>query len=412
VVSAVEFGVPAIPPLRHPGSGHVERCAAGSFFERPALAVRVREHPSVDGDEGVLDRSLGLLLGLLGGLGDQAPYLGVQQRGRLPGERADGGEAGGEVRLPAGEVGSVERGGSPGQLRVGRRGGGEPGGLRGHRRTEQVEPFGGGLGQHPLQRGQPGGGQPVGVAVPAGGLRLPRGHRMHLDRRAERLADGGRGEVGDRGQLVGFEQVDLAQQNQGADREVAHVVQERSLACGHRRDGGGDEDGEVHVLDCAACFIGVVLVHASGPRRVNQLQAGGQQRVPEPDHFPRHLARVLGVARLGDQLVQDAQICMGFDVSVEERRLDLVVFAGGDRRGHGGQRKHAGGQHMPAEQGVEQGGLAALGLAGDQHAQPALPLPLPQRGELLAVRCRQQQREPVQGSVEGRFPADAGGGHR
>jgi ABC-type transporter Mla MlaB component len=88
----------------------------------------------------------------------------------------------------------------------------------------------------------------------------------------------------------------------------------------------------------------------------------------QPGGHPGHPKAIAGVHLLGDeagQLVQPVRLLAV--VGVLDHQALLALF---QHRWHRGEREHAHRQHLPANQCVDEAGLAALELADHRDLQP------------------------------------------
>ncbi len=155
------------------------------------------------------------------------------------------------------------------------------------------------------------------------------------------------------------EQIDLVHHEQHPGGLVPHLAEERHLRLGDRRVRGGEQDRRVDLAEEGAGGLRVRPVDAPDPRGVHEERPTPEQLRGVGHLDPRDPPPVPWVAPFRDE---------GLEV-VDARRLAAAVAVAHGRRGFlppadhgrdGGQRDRRGRQDIGPEEGVHEGGLAAL----------------------------------------------------
>jgi hypothetical protein len=139
-------------------------------------------------------------------------------------------------------------------------------------------------------------------------------------------------------------------------------------------------------------------MHRTHPGGVDQADPGIQQRGVQPGGHPDRSQAVARVGLLGDEAGQPVELVVLLAAVGELDHQTLLASL--QHCGNRGERKHADGQHLPANQRVDQAGLAAFELADHGHLQPQGPQPTRRLGSQVrhvghadSSRCLRQGRQ-------------------
>lgn len=210
------------------------------------------------------------------------------------------------------------------------------------------------------------------------------GAHEHRDRLAQGLGHDIPGERHRLGQIGRIQLIGLVQHDERTHRRLADQAQQLLFGGRDGRVGSEDDDGRVHGAQGGHGLVGVLGVHGTGARRVDQFHTAGQQWRVQAQHHLGDTVPVAGIGRLGDELRE----CRGLvllDMAIAETDGHPRGRALAHGSGQSGHRDHAGRQDVASKQRVEQGALAAFGLAGDQDPETVLMQLVVQRVQRAAV---------------------------
>lgn len=185
------------------------------------------------------------------------------------------------------------------------------------------------------------------------------------------------------------------------DGGSGHQTQQVVFGGGDGRVGGQHEECGVHGAQGSQGLCGVLAADRSGAGGVDQFDAVGQQWCAQSQDHVRRTEPVVRVGGLRDVVGQRVRgVLLHAAVGEPDGEAFGVAFphSGGER----GDRYGSGGQDVASEERVEEGALAAFGLAGNQDAEAVLVQLVAQRGEQVAVvrLVGSGRRELVEGPAQ------------